>query len=74
MPIMCQSKDRQTKIFSKFHNKVANYDTHASNWFLLCIFKSRFKYISVCTELILEIPQRKKYSTFLSSSKKHFLI
>ena len=23
MPIMCQSKDRHTKIFSKFHNKVA---------------------------------------------------
>lgn len=68
MPIMCQSKDRQTKIFSKFHNKVANYDTHTSNWFLLCIFKSRFKYISVCTELILEIPQEKNTVHFLSSS------
>lgn len=74
MPIMCQSKDRQTKIFSKLHNKVANYDTHTSNWFLLCIFKSRFKYISVCTELILEIPQEKIQYTFSQALLKHFLI
>ena len=40
MPIMCQSKDRQTKIFNKFHNKVAISDTYTSNRFLLCIFKS----------------------------------